>query len=55
MLIVQTVAQLSRKYQNDGWRALLGNCTYQVVLKSNEEMTQRYFSALIGTKKDLKI
>ena len=55
MLIAQTVAQISRKYQNDGWRALLGNCTYQVILKSNEEMTQRYFSALIGTKKDLKI
>ena len=55
MLIVQTVAQLSRKYQNDGWRALLGNCTYQVILKSNEEMTQRYFSSLIGTRWTLQI
>ena len=55
MLIAQTVAQMSRKYPQEGWRSLLGNCTYQLCLKSNEELTQRYFSNLIGTRKELKI
>lgn len=55
MLIAQSVAQMSKKYPNDGWRALLGNCTYQLILKSNEELTQKHFSALFGTHKLLKI
>ena len=55
MLIAQTVSQLSRKYPQEGWRVLLGNCTYQMVLKSNDILTQQYFSNLFGTHKDLKI
>ena len=54
MLIAQSVAQLAYKYKNDGWRALLGNCTYQMILKSNEELTQKHFSTLFGTRRILK-
>lgn len=55
MLIGQSCSQLSRKYPNDGWRAILGNCNYQMILKSSDEITQKHFSNLFGTRKALKI
>ena len=55
MRIAQNVAQLSREYQNDGWRSLLGNCQYQLVLGTNEELTQKHFSTLFGSRRILKI
>ena len=55
MLIAQNCSQLSRKYKEDGLTAILGNCNYQLMLKSNDENTQRHFSHLFGTKKVLKI
>ena len=55
MLIAQSVAQLATSYPGESWRALLGNCTYQAILKSNEKLTQQHFSALFGTRKVLKV
>lgn len=55
MLIAQSVAQLATTYPGESWRALLGNCTYQAILKSNEKLTQQHFSNLFGTRKVLKI
>lgn len=55
MLFAQTVAQLATSYPGDSWRALLGNCTYQAILKSNEKLTQDHFSHLFGTRKVLKV
>lgn len=55
MLIAQSVAQLATTYPGESWRALLGNCTYQAILKFNEKITQQHFSTLFGTRKILKI
>lgn len=54
MIVCQSVSQLAKKYDNFGYQALLGNCTYQVCCKSNDVLTQEYFSSIIGTKKVLK-
>lgn len=55
MLVAQSVAQLNKKYGNDGCQSLLANCSYQLCLKANDIVTQEHFSKLIGTKKTLKI
>ena len=55
MLISQNVSQMAHKFQNDGWRAILGNCNFQLILKSNDALTQKHFSTLFGTRKVLKI
>ena len=46
---------MAHKFQNDGWRAILGNCNFQLILKSNDALTQKHFSTLFGTRKVLKI
>lgn len=55
MIIAQNCSQMEHRFQNNGWSALLGNCNYQLILKSNDELTQKHFSTLFGTKKVLKI
>ena len=55
MLVAQSVAQLNKKYGNDGCESLLANCSYQLCLKANDIITQEHFSKLIGTKKTLRI
>ena len=55
LAISQSCAQLEYRFPNNGWRALLGNCNYQLILKANDEVTQKHFSALFGTRKVLKI
>lgn len=54
MLVCQSVSQLAKKYDNFGYQALLGNCTYQVCCKSNDGLTQDYLKKIIGNKKTLK-
>lgn len=54
MLVCQTISQLAYKYGNDGYQALIGNCTCQVCCKSNDPKTIDYFQTIIGTKKVLK-
>ena len=55
MLIAQSKAQLEIKYGDAGARAILGNCTYQLILSCIDATSQKYFSELIGTKKVLKV
>lgn len=55
MIIAQNCSQLEHRFPNNGWRALLGNCNYQLILKSNDELTQKHFSTLFGSRKVLKI
>lgn len=54
MLVCQSAAQLVKKYGDDGAQALLGNCTYQVCCKANDEITRNHFVQTIGTKRTLK-
>lgn len=54
MLVCQSVAQLVKKYSEDGAQALLGNCTYQVCCKANDQITRNHFVETIGTKRTLK-
>lgn len=54
MPVCQSVAQLFKKYGDDGAQALLGNCTYQVCCRANDEITRTHFIQIIGTKKTLK-
>ena len=55
MIIAQNCSQMSKRFPDDGWRALLGNCNYQLILKSNDELTQKHFATLFGSRKVLKI
>ena len=54
MMISQSCAQLVKKYGEDGAQSLLGNCTYQVCCKANDEITRNHFIQMIGNKKTLK-
>ena len=54
MIVCQSVSQLAKKYDNFGYQALLGNCTYQVCCRSNDELTKQHFINLIGTKRSLR-
>ena len=54
MPVCQSVAQLVKKYGDDGAQSLLGNCTYQVCCKANDEITRNHFVNTIGMKKTLK-
>lgn len=55
MIIAQNCSQMEHRFQNNGWSALLGNCNYQLILKSNDPLTQKHFSNLFGSRKVLKI
>ena len=54
MLLQQNLSQLEYKYGSPGSYSLIGNCTYQIVLKANDPKTQEYFSKLFGTEKVLR-
>ncbi len=54
MPVCQSIAQLVKKYGEDGAQSLLGNCTYQVCCKANDEITRTHFIQTIGNKKTLK-
>lgn len=54
MPVCQSVAQLVKKHGDDGAQALLGNCTYQVCCKANDQITRNHFIDTIGTKRTLK-
>ena len=54
MPVCKSVAQLVKKHGDDGAQALLGNCTYQVCCKANDQITRNHFVETIGTKRTLK-
>ena len=47
-MIVQSVAQLSDRYERKGWEELVGNCDLQLFLGGNDEMTAEYISHKCG-------
>ena len=49
-LIIQSLAQLDKIYGENDRRIILDNCQYQAFLRSNEAVTQKYISEIIGTK-----
>jgi len=50
-LIIQSVAQLDKIYGEYDRRIIFDNCQFQVIMRSNDAETQKYFSELIGMKK----
>ncbi len=55
MLICQNIAQLEKKYDSTGARAIVANCNYQVILGSNDAKSSSIYSEMFGTKKVLRI
>lgn len=53
-LVVQSLAQLDKIYGENDRRIILDNCQYQVFLRSNEAITQKYISEIIGTHKTIQ-
>ena len=54
MIIQQNLAQLQKKYGEEGTRAIIGNCHYQVILGSNDNGSSKYYSEMFGSQKVLK-
>lgn len=55
MLIQQNISQLDQKYGSSASKALIGNCSYQIILGSNEAQSSRIYADMFGTKKCLKV
>ena len=55
MLIQQNLAQLEYRYQDAGARSILGNCSYQAILGSNDIHSSKIFSEMFGRKKVLRV
>lgn len=55
MLIQQNLAQLKKRYGEDGTSALIGNCHAQIILGSNEINSSKVFSETIGEHKVLRV
>lgn len=47
-VIVQSVAQLSDRYEKKEWEELVGNCDIQLFLGCNDNMTAEYISSKCG-------
>ncbi|MFR9537845.1 MAG: type IV secretory system conjugative DNA transfer family protein [Rikenellaceae bacterium] len=48
-MIVQSISQLSDRYQKKEWEELIGNCDIQICLGCNDQMTADYISQKCGT------
>lgn len=55
MLLQQNYSQLEYRFKESASRSLIGNCSYQVILGSNDVKSSKMFSDLFGTKKCLKV
>lgn len=55
MIIQQNLSQLEYRYQSAGARSIIGNCSYQVILGSNDINSSKVFSETFGMKKVLKV
>lgn len=47
-IIVQSISQLSDRYEKKEWEELIGNCDIQICLGCNDQMTAEYISAKCG-------
>ena len=48
-LIVQSISQLSDRYEKKEWEELIGNCDIQICLGCNDQMTAKYISDKCGS------
>ena len=48
-LIVQSISQLSDRYERKEWEELIGNCDVQICLGCNDQMTAEYISDKCGS------
>ena len=48
-LIVQSISQLSDRYEKKEWEELIGNCDIQICLGCNDQMTAEYISDKCGS------
>ena len=55
MIIQQNMSQLEYRYRNEGARAIIGNCNFQIILGSNDIHSSRNFSETFGYKKTLSV
>lgn len=47
-IIVQSISQLSDRYEKKEWEELIGNCDIQICLGCNDQMTAKYISDKCG-------
>lgn len=47
-IIVQSISQLSDRYEKKEWEELIGNCDIQICLGCNDQMTAQYISDKCG-------
>ena len=47
-MITQSLSQMRNKYPNDVWANIIGCCDIQIILGSNDELTENYYSAKSG-------
>ncbi len=47
-IIVQSISQLSDRYEKKEWEELIGNCDVQICLGCNDQMTAKYISDKCG-------
>lgn len=53
-LLIQNIGQLEKIYGQEGARAIMANCNYQIILSCNDSDSATYFSQLFGKKWVLK-
>lgn len=54
-LAQQSIAQLSKRYGDDGCRQIIDTCGYISIMSAQDPKSREYFQKLIGTKKVLKV
>lgn len=47
-IVVQSISQLSDRYEKKEWEELIGNCDIQISLGCNDQMTAEYLSSKCG-------
>ena len=55
MLLQQNYSQMEYRFKEAAARSLIGNCSYQLILGSNDIKSSKMFSELFGMKKILKV
>lgn len=54
-LAQQSIAQISKRYGEDGFREIMDTCAYISIMSAQDPKSREYFQKLIGQKKVLKI
>lgn len=54
-MAMQSVAQLTQKYGDAGFRSIIDTCAYISIMSAQDPQSRKYFSELCGTRKILKV